>query len=123
MKLDDETRTRLIFDAVRELVVHCRQSGRRVPEGYGALLTELEFQLISADGSRKPGDETELGRSAELIDTTEVATILGCTTRRVRQISTDLDGRRIGGIWLFDRKTVTEYADQKGEHVPRQPDQ
>ncbi|WP_448459482.1 helix-turn-helix domain-containing protein [Mycobacterium syngnathidarum] len=48
------------------------------------------------------------------IDTDEASRILGCSTRHVRRRASDLDGIRIGGRWIFQRRTVVEYAEEKG---------
>lgn len=47
----------------------------------------------------------------ELCDTTEAAEIIGITERQVRRRVNDLDGFKRGGVWLFPRNAVIEYAE------------
>jgi hypothetical protein len=64
---------------------------------------------MSADGHENADGAEELDR--ELIDTTEVASILNVTPRQVRRMANDLDGRKHGGMWLFPRQTVIDYVE------------
>ncbi|WP_072688413.1 hypothetical protein [Rhodococcus marinonascens] len=43
----------------------------------------------------------------------EVAGMHGCSARQARRLAPDLDGRISGGRWVFDRRTVTEYAQNR----------
>ncbi|MDV6292244.1 helix-turn-helix domain-containing protein [Rhodococcus aetherivorans] len=49
----------------------------------------------------------------ELIDVTEAAHMLALSKRQVQRIARSLDGRIIGGRWLFDRNAVSDYANQR----------
>ncbi|RAL32871.1 hypothetical protein [Rhodococcus sp. AQ5-07] len=44
------------------------------------------------------------------IDVRQAAAILGLSSRQTRRIAEDLDGRIVGGRWMFERHTVTEFA-------------
>lgn len=94
--------------AVRAVFTALRAAGDRQRLVTRAQLLDV-LTAVSAPGSPPRPDQPSL----ELIGADEAAQILDRTPRRVRQLATDLDGRRIGGHWLFDRHTVTEYAQQK----------
>ena len=64
----------------------------------------------SADGTEHEAPQQQ---SDQAIDTAEAAQILGCSTRYIRKIATDLDGQQIAGRWIFHRHNVTEYAEAK----------
>jgi excisionase family DNA binding protein len=46
----------------------------------------------------------------DLISTEEAAALLGVGVRYVRKVAHRLDGRRVGGRWIFPRQAVAEYA-------------
>lgn len=51
----------------------------------------------------------------DLIGAIEAAGIIGCSAEYVRRIHSDLDGRRIAGRWVFNRKDVQDYAAHRNE--------
>lgn len=102
---------------VREATSRRRLRGEPVRE---AAVTAL----LAALGTTAPGTGTvsataQSGAGDDLIGTAEAARILGCSTRRVRQITTDLDARRVGGGWTFHRAHVIAYRDAKHEGTHR----
>jgi hypothetical protein len=110
--------------AVWDVLSRVRLDGRM---GWDAIrrLESLHQALAaaSADGSETTPPAEQLNAN-DLIDTEEAATILGCSTRWVRQIRADIDGSKVGGRWLFPRRSVVDYADLKdnerdGNRVPR----
>jgi hypothetical protein len=101
-----EDQIQMTIYAVRDLITRRTLGGQRIPNGFHAFLDQL---ATSADGSGTSTDEPRLTPD-ELIDTTEAATILKCSTRWIRQIHNDLDGRNVSGRWLFNRHIVVEYA-------------
>lgn len=46
----------------------------------------------------------------EFIHAKQAAEILGCSPQWVRHIAADLDGQRVGRIWVFSRRSVADYA-------------
>lgn len=48
--------------------------------------------------------------STEDIGTEAAATLLGLGRRQVQRLAGDLDGRRVGRSWVFDRRAVESYA-------------
>ena len=101
----------LALYAVRDLISRRILGNNPVPPGMRRLCLDLE--AASAHGSKDEAAQPEW-ETEELIDTTEAAAILNCSTRWVRQIRNDLDGRNISGRWIFRRQTVIDYADMKG---------
>lgn len=98
--------------AVRDLITRRALAGQPIPNGFPRFLNQLS---TSAYGTESASAEPQL-EPEQLIDTTEAAALLNCSTRWVRHIRTDLDGHNISGRWIFKRHTVTEYADMKGHH-------
>jgi hypothetical protein len=109
--------------AVWDVLSRVRLDGRM---GWDAIrrLESLHQALTSASvGGSETDPPAEQLSANDLIDTEEAATILGCSTRWVRQIRADIDGSKVGGRWLFPRRTVVDYADLKdstrdGNRVP-----
>lgn len=89
---------------------HGRQAPRRLLDH----LAHLEDMARSAASGTQFSTQTE-ELDHDLIGSVEAGRILGCSPRYVSRIHTDLDGRRIGGRWVFDRKAVLDYATEKGQ--------
>jgi len=49
-----------------------------------------------------------------LITARETAELPGKSKRQCQRIAADLDGKIIGGRWLFSRAAVIDYAEEKG---------
>jgi hypothetical protein len=106
----------LVLYAVRDLIVRHTLGGRSLPDGFDTLHVKL---VSSVDGTKCCALQPQSSPSAaeELIDTTEAAAILHCSTSWVRRIRDELHGCSRGGRWLFPRQTVVEYAERKaGQH-------
>jgi hypothetical protein len=94
--------------AVRDLITRRTLGGQPIPNGLHAFLNQL---VSFPRGNEICGAEPQLSAD-EPIDTTGAAVILNCTTRRVRQIASDLDGcRNVNGRWVFERQNVIDYAE------------
>lgn len=107
-----QDQARLALYAVRDLIARRTLGGQAIPTQFHGFAEHL---ATCAYGSESDGHGEQL-ELPELIDTTEAAMILHCSTSWVRQIRTDLDGQNIGGRWVFARQTVLDYADAKGNH-------
>jgi hypothetical protein len=86
-------------------------------------LDALYHYLTSAGGSEFDTAPEKL-MADDLIDTEAAAELLACSTRWIREIRADLEGRKFAGRWLFPRQVVIEYvelkgADCDGNRVPR----
>lgn len=103
----DHEQFRAVRYCVAETVRRRLLCGAPVPAWLRKLHQQLTSSVCGTD-STVPQQE-----SIEAIDTDEAAKILGCSTRYIRRIASDLDGQRIAGRWIFNRATVTEYADAK----------
>lgn len=97
--------------AARDLVDRLKVTRRHVPAELLSLYQKLEMH--SACGSESDSDAEELDPD-ELIDSGAAAEILGCSTRWVRTIRTDLDGRKVSGHWVFRRQDVIDYTEARG---------
>jgi hypothetical protein len=102
---------RLALHIVRDLITRRTLGGNSVPPGTYRLYHDLEVASVYGTESVAALKESV---PEEYIDTTEAAAILNCSTRWVRQIRSDLEGRNISGRWIFRRQTVVDYADMKG---------
>ena len=81
-------------------------------------ITDLYKRLVVASAyGTGTGGTPEESAPDELIGTRVAAKILGCSTRWVRHIVTDLDGQKCCGRWVFPRQVVVEYAELKGIDV------
>lgn len=103
---DDQVEAALY--AICDTVARRRLENRPIPQEVIALQRVLSI-------ASECGTETECSSKEsehDLISSDEAAEILCCTARRVTQIATDLDGRKIGGRWVFPRGPVLEYADE-----------
>ncbi|WP_204807778.1 helix-turn-helix domain-containing protein [Mycobacterium riyadhense] len=106
LRLTDDQVEAALF-AVSDLVARRRMFGQPIPSAVVALRQQLLI-AASVHGSENNSDAEQL--EDELIDSDEAAEILGCSTRWVRTIITDLEGRKVAGRWVFHRQTVIDYA-------------
>lgn len=111
MELTPE-QVRLTLYATRDLVTRRTLGGQPIPKGMHTLLSGLIAATHSADGSEYRTAEPQLD-AEELIDSVGAAQILNCSTRWVRAIHNDIDGRNINGRWIFRRQTVVDYAHER----------
>ncbi|BBZ25421.1 helix-turn-helix domain-containing protein [Mycolicibacter hiberniae] len=104
---------KLLLYAVGDLVARAGLGIRPpLPNGFETLHVKL---ISSVRGTKTcvPQPQWPPSTEEELIDTAEAASILSCSTRWVRRIRDQLDGRDIGGRWLFPRRTVVMYVERK----------
>lgn len=100
--------------AVSEMLRTRRRVGAPVPEWLRRIDARLDAELVEC--TSHTGHEPDTAdRHSELIGVTDAARLLGCTARHVRRLAADLDGQRAGRAWVFDRRTVTEYANARTE--------
>lgn len=95
----------------RLAVSHLRHAGVQIPDG-------LLQHLADLTGSSTSGTQSVAAQpnsTHDLIGAQEAAAILNCTSRYIRRIHADLDGQLISGRWMFNRHTVTNYAQAKAE--------
>ena len=83
---------------------------------------QLQEHLLQLENHNSSVTGTETQSSAaqsdhDLVGTVEAADILRCSREYVCRIATDLDGQLVAGRWLFQRHTVTEYANAKSQRT------
>jgi excisionase family DNA binding protein len=93
--------------------------GWRVLEEAGESWRRQATQPISARGNAETGGSAPALASIPLaspFDSRQAGLVLGCSTRRVRQLAArgDLAGvRTAGGQWLFERQAVVDFRDRR----------
>lgn len=69
-----------------------------------------EAAELAAVGHEDVRDDDDLPASAlELVTVTEVAHMLGRSTRQARRLMPDFGARKVGGVWSVDRAAVAAY--------------
>lgn len=99
-----------------------RAGGAAVPRQYLQLQAVLAAAAAevraAASGQHDGGPVAPQPHSAheDNIGTAEAARILRLSNRQVQRLAADLDGRIIGGCWVFDRLAVQSYAAHRDQH-------
>lgn len=80
-------------------------------------LTQLAEVLMTAEGRQDVPDIEQRAVSEpqahEQISIEEAAQMLGLSARQTRRRACEFGGRIIGGRWLLDRHSVTDYCTRK----------
>jgi hypothetical protein len=100
-----------LFCAEQEL--KARRAGKPPgPQPWNAeLVRALELETATS-GLGHPSDAAESDSEAtEWVSTREAAVLLGLSKRQAQRLAADLDGRIIGGRWVFPLTAVAEYAE------------
>ena len=116
MRLDAQ-QVQLSAYAVTDLIARRGLAGQPIPRQFFPFLDQLR---ASANGSKSVAAEGESETDKvgdRLIDSSEAAAILECSDRWIREITSDLDGEKVSGRWVFRRSAVIEYAQLKGGNV------
>ncbi|MET8796131.1 helix-turn-helix domain-containing protein [Nocardia sp. NPDC004568] len=106
----NDTEVRAAFHAIDEFVRRRRRHGAGIPESVRRLHVRLYRDVR---GEVDPEDTPDPRTADDEIGTTEAAALLGCSQRHIRRIAADLDGIRVGRDWIFNRRTVAEYAEAR----------
>lgn len=93
---------------VRELVwigQHWRRTNGHSPS--------VEYARLLAALSRvgQPDVPEEAGEHPQYMTTKAAAEALGCSARNAQRLAPRLGGRRVGGQWLLDTRSVAEHID------------
>ncbi|MBY3989137.1 hypothetical protein HQO84_16710 [Rhodococcus fascians] len=110
MNLDPEQQALALY-AVNTLVTQRLRSNNPLPPGMRRLHHDLE---VASPHGTETVEQQQQWNPEDIIDTAEAAAILGCSTRWVRAIRSDLDGHMISGRWAFQRDHVIDYHREKG---------
>jgi len=115
----DRARLRESLYCANEVIAERRRRGQPIPgwlrEHHAGLATEW---LMSESGHESDCGERPLAKD-ELIPVSEAAEILGISERQARRLSADLDGRIVGGRWVFSKSAVIEYGKERSAEHPR----
>ncbi|MGC5245402.1 helix-turn-helix domain-containing protein [Gordonia sp. DT219] len=103
----DEDDLRAVRFVLAEFTRRRRLSGHPIPSA----VVRLHHRLASADGRETIAPQTHSKPEPDLLDTAEVAEMLGCSTRHVRRIASALDARQIAGRWLYPKPAVTQHIE------------
>lgn len=116
--------------ALHQALTRCDVLGRPRPPAMVAAYNALRVSDVGPVRTPEPspsvagvtpptGTRSGLDADAETIGTQEVADLLGVSTRHVRRLRGDLDGRIEGhvghGEWRFPRGVVERYAADKDQ--------
>ena len=118
MRLDDDQLQAAYFCAARVIRDLCERS-KPVPHWLQSHYDRLDVAMRVSESGHElncRGAESE----AEMLSTREAAAILGLSKRQTQRLAGDLDGRIVGGRWVFRKSVVLEFADgsQDGHSGP-----
>lgn len=106
----DDRDLRAIRFVLAEFVRRRRLTGQPIP----AAVARLHQHITSAGGHEHVAAQApSTPEQPDLLDTGQVAELLGCTTRHVRRIARALDAQRISGRWVYPRPAVTQHLQGK----------
>lgn len=108
-----------VLRALQAAVAASDRTGLRPPARILGLIGALESELAEHQKAASTSGNEELPRDlnvprsvqpTEPADAKEAARMLGVTDRQVRNLGYRLDGRKVGGSWVFDRDLVAAEA-------------
>ena len=112
MKLDEE-QTRAAYYCVAEVIRGRALRGQPIPPWLRAIDSEMRAEVVKPSSPTRQdsgGQETESDHDV-WIGSAEAATLLGWTVRQVQRLATDLDGRLVGGRYIYPKHAVIAYAE------------
>lgn len=99
-----------------------RRNGAEPPVRMRALQQALSLAAEQVRSTSAPGHHDVAPprggagcSTGDEIGTTTAATVLGLSTRQVQRLAADLDGRRVGGRWVFDQAAVHSYRHHRSQ--------
>ncbi|UAK38560.1 helix-turn-helix domain-containing protein [Gordonia bronchialis] len=107
----DDRDLRAVRFVLAEFVRRRRLTGQPIPTVVARLHQHLAMSANGPEPVAAQSDSTPA--QPELLDTGQVAELLGCTTRHVRRIAPALDAQRISGRWVYPRPAVTQHLQGK----------
>ncbi|MFF5201752.1 helix-turn-helix domain-containing protein [Micromonospora parva] len=108
-----------VLRALQAAVAAGDRSALRPPARIVGLIAALEAEINEYRATASSSGNAELPREltvpastqpTEPADAKEAARMLGITDRQVRNLGHRLDGRKVGGTWVFDRDLVAAEA-------------
>lgn len=111
--VDPNVQLRAAYYCAAEVVRARTLSGQPIPSWLRRHYTDLDstIRTLSESGHESDGAAEQLA-SEELITAREAAAMLGRSKRQVQRLAADLDGRLVGGRWLFNPAVVRDYAEK-----------
>ena len=96
-----------------EVIRERRRRGQPIPVWLRQHHARLDAEVrMSRVGRESTSDRPQL-KEDELITAREAAEILDVSKRQAQRLAPDLDGRIVGGRWLFSKAVVVGYAEGK----------
>lgn len=109
----DDRDLRAVRFVLAEFVRRRRLTGQPIP----TVVARLHQHLTSVDGHEHAAAQPDsTPEPTELLDTGQVAELLGCTTRHVRRLAPALDAQQISGRWVYPKPAVTQHL--QGNRTP-----
>jgi len=110
--MTDDEHLRASYYCAAALIRTRQRSGEPIPEWLRRHYRRLDAAM-SRPGHESGSDGEQL-EDDTLITARETAELPGKSKRQCQRIAADLDGKIIGGRWLFSRAAVIDYAEEKG---------
>lgn len=112
IRLDHDDVEWLLFCA-NEVLGRRRLAGVPIPSRLVTLAGRLDLHAVmSRDGHENDCHDTG-SECEDLIGSAQAAQMLGVTSRHLRRLHADLDGRKLAGRWMFKAATINEYRTAK----------
>ncbi|RFZ48240.1 hypothetical protein MSS2_04756 [Mycobacterium marinum] len=104
---------RAAYYCAAEVIRHRRRTGQPLPDWLRRHYAALDAAVLMSR-SRHESESVPAQLGQEQITAQEVADMLGCSKRQTLRLAADLDGRIVGGRWLFPRSAVGQYVAERG---------
>ncbi|GJO31551.1 hypothetical protein NJB1507_40840 [Mycobacterium marinum] len=105
---------RAAYYCAAEVIRHRRRTGQPLPDWLRQYFAALDA-AVRMSRSRHESESVPAQLGQEQITAQEVADMLGCSKRQALRLAADLDGRLVGGRWLFPRSAVEQYAAERNQ--------
>lgn len=106
-----EADVRAALYCAAELIRSRQRTGAPIPDWLRRHYHRLNTEFGMSQSGHGIAGSTEQLEDDKLITAKEAAALLGKSKRQIQRLAADLDGKIIGGRWLFNRASVTEYAE------------
>lgn len=114
MAADD---VRPAYYCAAEVMRHRQRAGQPIPHWLSRHFDQLDAKIRASESGHESDRAAGQLDDEKLITAREAANIVGRSKRQVQRLAADLDGQIVGGRWLFQLNTVTEYAEERGRGV------
>ncbi|GJO29992.1 hypothetical protein NJB1507_37700 [Mycobacterium marinum] len=105
---------RAAYYCAAEVMRHRSRTGQPLPAWLRQHFAALDAAVrMSRSGHGFHGGAAQLVQDE--VTAQEAADMLGCSKRQALRLAADLDGRLVGGRWLFPRSAVEQYAAERNQ--------